>query len=68
MPGWLRGQHPGLALEPRQIPGILRERVGNALDRDVPFEPGIPRPVHLAHAADAERGEDLVRAQTGAGR
>ena len=63
-----RGQHPGLPLEPREISGILRQRVGYALDCDVPFEAQVACAINLAHAADAERGEDLVRAQTGARR
>src|SRR6266540_5859223 len=36
-------------------------------DRYGPPEPRVPSPVHLAHPARAERREDLVRAQPGAG-
>jgi hypothetical protein len=34
------------------------------LDRDLAPEPGVGRPVHLAHAPDAERADDLVRAES----
>ena len=34
------------------------------LDRDVPVQPGIAGTINLAHAACAERGPDLIRAQS----
>ena len=37
------------------------------LDRDGALEPRVPRPVHLAHAAGADRREDLVGAETRSG-
>ena len=37
--------------------------VGENLDRDSPLEPGVFCPVHLTHAARADRREDLVRAE-----
>jgi hypothetical protein len=37
------------------------------LDRYCPFEPGVPRPVHLAHAARADRRDDLVRSEARSG-
>ena len=50
-----------LPLEPPQaIRSSADERRRQHLDRDVAFEPGIARPVDLAHAARAERREDLV--------
>ena len=36
---------------------------GQNLDRDGAVEPGVAGFVHLAHAAGAERGENLVRAE-----
>ena len=44
------------------------ESVRQHLDRDVALEPRVPRPVHLSHAARAERRQDLVRAEAGARR
>jgi hypothetical protein len=37
------------------------------LERDLAAETGVPRPVHLAHAAHAEEGDDLVRAEAATG-
>ena len=41
------------------VPGDLG---GQHLDRHVAAELAVPGPIHLAHAAGAERLEDLVRA------
>ena len=43
------------------------ERLGQDLDRDNAIETRVARFVDLAHAARAERRDDLVRAETGAG-
>ena len=60
--GWLSdGQQLRFALEARETLGVLRERRGQHLDRDVATELRVPRAVHLAHAAGAERRDDLVR-------
>ena len=61
----VRMREPGdahrLALEPRQRAGIRwRAAAGEDLDGDLAIEPRIARAVDLAHAAGAERGEDLV--------
>ena len=53
------------ALEPRQALGIVRERVGQDLDRDVAIELRVAGPIDLAHAAGAEGGEDLVTGRGG---
>ena len=37
------------------------------LDRDVAAEAGVPGTEHLPHAARAERGQDLIGAEAGAG-
>ncbi len=55
-----RCEHPRLALEAREPLGVLRQVLGQHLDRDVAAEARIPRAVHLAHAADAEGRDDLV--------
>ncbi len=61
------GQQPGLALESGESIGIGSERVGQALDRDIAIEDEVSRPPHFAHAAPADRGENLVMAEPGAG-
>ena len=58
-----RGQHLRLALEACDTIGIERERVGDDLQRDVTTEFCIARAIDLAHAARAEGGDDLVRAE-----
>ena len=47
---------------------VVDEVLGQHLDRDVALEARVARAVHLAHAAGAERRQDLVRAETGPGR
>ena len=56
-----------LALEPGERVGIRGDGLGQDLDRDVPIELLVPRPVDLPHPARAERGEDLVGTETGPG-
>ena len=46
---------------------IGRERLRNDFDRDRAIEPRVAGFVHLAHAAGPEGGDDLVRAEAGAG-
>jgi hypothetical protein len=48
----------------RWILGVFR---GQNLQRDVAIEPRVMRPIHLAHSAFADLGEDLVRAKRLAG-
>ena len=62
-----RCEHLCLALEPGQPIGIAREVIGQDLDRDLAVEPHVARAVDLAHAAGAERSEDLVRAEASVG-
>ena len=50
----------GLLLEAVEAIDMGRKDAGQDLDRYVTPEPRIARPVHLAHAARAERGHDLV--------
>ena len=58
-----RGQRLRLAPEAREPPGVGRERGGQHLDGHVAPELGVARAVHLAHAARAERSDDLERAE-----
>ena len=51
----------GLSLETRQAIGIGRERIRKELQRDITLEPRVSRPEYLAHAARAQRGNELVR-------
>ena len=60
---------------PRLLLEALRARLGSSandggqdLDRDVAAEPRVARAIDLAHAAGAERRDDLVGAEPGAGR
>ena len=50
-----------LLLEALTAAGVGGQGLGQHLDRDLAPEPRVPRPIHLAHAAGAERREDLVR-------
>ena len=56
-----------LLLEAAQPVGVLRERRRKDLDGHVAAEPRVLRAIHLPHPARAERGQDLVGAQTGSG-
>ena len=70
MCGWLRAATaPGLSLEAGAVIGVGGElRVGGViLSSDIAAQSGVVRPIHLAHAAGAEGGQDLVRAETCAG-
>ena len=56
-----------LALKPREPLRIGGERLGQDLDRDVAIQLRVARAIDLAHAAGAERRQDLVRAEACAG-
>jgi len=62
-----RGSGTSLALESRNAIGIRAEILPQYLDRDDPPEPFLVGAVDLAHAAGAERLEDLIRSETCAG-
>ncbi|MEY4634549.1 MAG: hypothetical protein RJA55_347 [Acidobacteriota bacterium] len=62
-----RRQRLGLALEPRQALGVSRERVGQDLDGDLAAERRFGRSPHLPHSAFADRRDDFVDADAGAG-
>lgn len=62
-----RGEDLGFTTEPRKPFRIVRERVGQDFEGDVPSELGVPRAIDLAHAAGPKGGENLVRAKARAG-
>ena len=49
----------GLAREPREPVRIGRKQLGQHLDGDVAVQPRVARAVDLAHAARADRRQDL---------
>ena len=53
-------QHLGLALEASEALRVVGHLGRQHLDGDAAFQPGVPRPVHLAHAALTEQFKDLV--------
>ena len=55
-----RREKLGFPLEPRQPLGVLRDRLGEDFDREVPVQLGIPGPVDLAHPSRSERRQDFV--------
>jgi len=61
------GQELCLALETRQTLPVFDERRGEHLDRHVTLQLGVGRAVDLPHPALAQRGGDLVGAETNAG-
>ena len=56
-----------VAFKPRKAIKILREPLRQDFECHVPVELGIPRPIHLPHAAFADLGGDLIGAEGGAG-
>ncbi len=65
----MRERRDGLrfAFETREGVGVRGDGLRKDLDRDVPIQLPVPRPVHFAHPSRAERREDLVRAETSPG-
>ena len=65
--GVIESRHgPGLPLEAGERVGVLGDRRGKHLDRDLAAEPLVARPVHFSHSARAKRREDFVRTEAGA--
>ena len=62
-----RGQRLRFARETRHAPRIIRERIGEDLERHVTIELRIVRAIYLPHAAGTEYTNDFVHAETGAG-
>jgi len=61
------GESLGFTREARQAIGIVRQRLGQDLDRHVTIELGVARTEDLPHATFADRSDDLVDAEAGAG-
>ena len=57
-----RGEHLRLALEAREAIGIGANDSGRTLIATSRFEPRVAGAIDLAHAAHAERSDDLVAA------
>ena len=55
-----RGQGPGFAAEARQAVRVGGDIGRQHLERDIAAEPVIVGPIHVAHSAGAEPGEDPV--------
>ncbi len=62
-----RREHACFALEPRQPVRIVNDRVGQDLYCDLALEARVARAVDLAHASCAERADDFVGTDVGAG-
>jgi hypothetical protein len=60
-------EHLRFALEARESLGVVRERVGEDLDRDVAVELGVVGAIDLAHPAFAQQRDDLIRAELRSG-
>jgi hypothetical protein len=58
-----RGEDFRFALEPRDAFRVSRERLGEDFDGDVAIEPRVARPIHFAHPASPDSGENLVRTE-----
>ena len=56
-----------LALDQRQAIRVAGYRGRQHLDRHLASQIRVGRPIHLAHAAGADGGDDLVRAEASAG-
>jgi hypothetical protein len=62
-----RGERPGFTFEAGQAVGVMREGLGQDLDRDVAVQLRIARAKDLPHPAFANRCGDFVDAEAGAG-
>jgi hypothetical protein len=58
-------EHVRLALEPRAPLPIAAELLGEYLDRDVAFQPGVMGPVHLTHTPCPNARNDLAASEPG---
>ena len=54
------GEHPGLALEPRQALRVAGELLGEGLDRDLPAQPVVVGAIDLSHSAGPERAQNRI--------
>jgi hypothetical protein len=58
-----RGDRARLALKPLECGIVPLHGLRNHLDRDLTLEPCVAGAIHLAHASDADEGEDLIGAE-----
>jgi hypothetical protein len=67
--GWMgkRGDRLGFAFEPRKGGRVTRQSRRKNLDGNVALEPSVAGAIDLAHPPNAQRGQDLVRAESSAG-
>ena len=63
-----RGHGKRFAFEAGEGVGVMRKRDRKHLDRHFALQLHIARAIDLAHSANANGGEDLVRAEARAGR
>jgi hypothetical protein len=61
------GEDFGFALKTRQSIAITRDRGRQELDRDLPLQRRVRRPIHLPHSAFTDLGSDGVDAEPRAG-
>jgi hypothetical protein len=62
-----RSEDLSFSLEPGEPIGIVGKGIRQHLQRDVAIQLRVARAVHLAHAASAERRDNLIGANSGAG-
>ena len=62
------GRGLGLLLEAAHEVGLVGERLGQNLQRDVALQSRIASPIHLAHAAAANQLDDFIDADASARR
>ena len=62
-----RGEGLGFTREASEPVGVVRERLGENLDRDVAIELRVARTEDLSHPAFADKRRDLVHAESSTG-
>ena len=63
----MRREGLGFTLEAREPIDVVRERLGQDLDRDVAIQLRVAGPEDLPHAAFADAGDHFVDTETGTG-
>src|ERR1043166_5582286 len=58
-----QGEDLSLTVESRQTTGVQSQVLRQELDRYIPIQPGISRPIYLAHSSRTDGCEDLVSSQ-----
>ena len=61
-----RGKRLGLTLEACETFGVVREGIGQYLDRDVARQARVPGTIHFPHTSGAEERDDLEGAEASA--